>query len=163
MLLPDVALSLPCWMSQLNFSKLRQPTGQRLSNVRRQQKKLQLCQSYSYVTRKVWYHQIWIQTNLGFIVLILMYYVLPNMLEYIDKIEWNNLFLMLVNLLLKKIYLLKNDDHLCCNNQHALCMGKTNVVCIIVFSYWTFKILESKYFEFWSKMKVTMVFAIMQV
>ena len=33
-------------------------------------KKNQLCQSYSYVMRKVWYHQIWIQKNLGFIVLI---------------------------------------------------------------------------------------------
>ena len=37
---PDVAKSLPCWLSQFSFSKLRQPTGQRLSNVRTQQKKL---------------------------------------------------------------------------------------------------------------------------
>ena len=37
---PDVALSLLCWLSQFSFfSKLRQPTGQRLSNVRTQQKK----------------------------------------------------------------------------------------------------------------------------
>ena len=27
---------------------------------------------YSYIMRKVWYHQIWIQNYLGFIVLILM-------------------------------------------------------------------------------------------
>ena len=32
-------LSLPCWLSQFNFSKLRQLTGQRLSNVRTRQKK----------------------------------------------------------------------------------------------------------------------------
>ena len=29
---------LPCWLSQFRKAKLRQPTGQRLSNVRRQQK-----------------------------------------------------------------------------------------------------------------------------
>ena len=48
-----------------SFSKLRQPTGQRLSNVRNKLK-FQLGQSYSYIMRKVWYHQIWIQNNLGF-------------------------------------------------------------------------------------------------
>ena len=35
--------------------------------------KFQLGQSCSYIIRKVWYHQIWIQNNLGFMVLILMY------------------------------------------------------------------------------------------
>ena len=35
---PDVALSLPCWLSQFRKAKLRQPTGQRQSNVRTQQK-----------------------------------------------------------------------------------------------------------------------------
>ena len=60
---PDVAKSLPCW----------QPTRQRLSNVRAQQKtKIQLGQSYCYIMRKVWYHQIWIQNYLGFIVSDLM-------------------------------------------------------------------------------------------
>ena len=39
--------------------------------ILRQQKKFQSGQSYSYVMRKVWYHQIWIETYLGFIVLIL--------------------------------------------------------------------------------------------
>ena len=34
-------------------------------------KKIQLGQSYSYIMRKVWYHQIWNQNYLGFIVLIL--------------------------------------------------------------------------------------------
>ena len=34
---------------------------------------IQLGQSYSYIMRKVWYHQIWIQNNLGFMVLILTY------------------------------------------------------------------------------------------
>ena len=32
----DVALSLPCWLSQFRKAKLRQPTGQRQSNVRMQ-------------------------------------------------------------------------------------------------------------------------------
>ena len=43
---------------------LRQPTGQRLSNIRVQQKK----SIGPYIMRKVWYHQIWIQNNLGFMV-----------------------------------------------------------------------------------------------
>ena len=71
LLRPGVANSLPCWLSQFSFSKLRQPTGQGQSNVRMQQKN-QLGQSYSYIMRKVWYHQIWIQTYLDFIVFILM-------------------------------------------------------------------------------------------
>ena len=41
-MLPDVALSLPCWLSKLNFSNLRQPTGQRQSNVRMQQNKFSI-------------------------------------------------------------------------------------------------------------------------
>ena len=39
LLRPDVAKALPCWLSQFSFSKLRQPTGQRQSNIRMQQKK----------------------------------------------------------------------------------------------------------------------------
>ena len=35
--------------------------------------KFQSGQSYSYIMRKVWYHQIWIQNYLGFIVSDLMY------------------------------------------------------------------------------------------
>ena len=35
---PDLAKSLPCLLSQFSFSKLRELTGQRLSNVRKQQK-----------------------------------------------------------------------------------------------------------------------------
>ena len=34
---------------------------------------IQSHQSYSYIMRKVCYHQIWIQNNLGFMVLILLY------------------------------------------------------------------------------------------
>ena len=66
-----LTLSLTCWLSQFSFSKLRQPTGQILCNVRVQQKKIQLGQSYSYIMRKVWHHQVWIQHYVGFIVLIL--------------------------------------------------------------------------------------------
>ena len=39
---PDVAKSLSCWLSQFSFSKLRQPTGQRLSNVWMQQTKISI-------------------------------------------------------------------------------------------------------------------------
>ena len=35
---PDVVLSLPSWLSQFSYAKLRQPTGQKQSNVRMQQK-----------------------------------------------------------------------------------------------------------------------------
>ena len=40
---PDISIRskrLPSWLSQLRFSKLRQPTGQRLSNIRTQQRKI---------------------------------------------------------------------------------------------------------------------------
>ena len=40
---PDISIRskpLPSWLSQLRFSKLIQPTGQRLSNVRTQQRKI---------------------------------------------------------------------------------------------------------------------------
>ena len=57
-----------CWLSQFRKAKLREPTGQRLNNVRAQQKRIQLGQSYSYLMRKFWHHQIWIQNNLGFMV-----------------------------------------------------------------------------------------------
>jgi hypothetical protein len=39
---PDMAKSLPCWLSQFSFSKLRQPTGQRLSNIKTQQTKISI-------------------------------------------------------------------------------------------------------------------------
>ena len=42
LLRPDVAKSLPCWLSQFRKAKLRQPTGQRLSNVRRHQTKISI-------------------------------------------------------------------------------------------------------------------------
>ena len=40
LLLPDVGL--PCWLSQFRKAELRQPTGQRLSNVRTQQTKISI-------------------------------------------------------------------------------------------------------------------------
>ena len=73
MLRPEIAKSLPCWLSQYRKAELRQPTGQRLSNDRTQQKKIRLSQPYFYIMRKVRYHQIWIQNYFGFIVLILVY------------------------------------------------------------------------------------------
>ena len=60
-------------------AKLRQPTGQRLSNIRGQQKKSIEPFLFLYYMRKVWYHQIWIQNNLGFLVLILIYILKPTL------------------------------------------------------------------------------------
>ena len=54
-------------------AKLSKPTGQKISKVRKQQFFFQFYQSYSFVNRKVWYRQIWIPNNLGFIVSDLMY------------------------------------------------------------------------------------------
>ena len=42
LLRPDVAKSLPYWLSQFRKDELRQPTGQRLSNVRGQQKDISI-------------------------------------------------------------------------------------------------------------------------
>ena len=39
---------------------LSKPAGQKISKVRKQQKKFQFCQSYSYVNRKVWCQAFWI-------------------------------------------------------------------------------------------------------
>ena len=59
LLLPDFAKSMPCWLSQFGFSKLREPTGQRLCNVRTQQKKINGANLIFILRiRKVWYHQI---------------------------------------------------------------------------------------------------------
>ena len=57
-------LSQFCWASQ---------QGRELATSGSNRKKIQFCQSYSYVNRKVWYHQIWIPNNLGFIVSDLTY------------------------------------------------------------------------------------------
>ena len=40
----DIAKSLPCWLSQFRKAKLRQPTWQRLSNVRTQQNMISIGQ-----------------------------------------------------------------------------------------------------------------------
>ena len=52
-------------------AKLSKPAGRKLAKSGSNNKKIQFFQSYSYVNRKVWYHQIWIPNNLGFMVLIL--------------------------------------------------------------------------------------------
>ena len=44
---PDIAKSLPCWLSQLSFSKLRQLTGQRPSNVRTKERE----QHFSFISK----------------------------------------------------------------------------------------------------------------
>ena len=68
-------MSWHCSVSALlaGSAKLRQPTGQRQSNVRTQHFFLIGPIFYSYIKRKVWDHQIWIQIYLGFIVSDLTY------------------------------------------------------------------------------------------
>ena len=65
LLLPDFANSLPCWLSQQNWASQQ---GRKLAKSGCNNFFFQFCQSYSYVNRNVWYHQIWIPNNLGFIV-----------------------------------------------------------------------------------------------
>jgi hypothetical protein len=47
--------------------------GRDLATSGHNKENFQSGQSYSYIMRKVWYNQIWIQTYFGFIVLILTY------------------------------------------------------------------------------------------
>ena len=56
-------------LPQFSFSKLRQPTGQKQSNVRTQQKRFNWANLILiHIMRKVGYHQIWVQNHFGFIV-----------------------------------------------------------------------------------------------
>ena len=89
---PDIPHNIRIRLAQLKFlfCFLRHPTGQRLSNVRVQQKKIQLGQSYSYVMRNVWYHQIWIQNNLGFMMSVLNCTYLPNVTK--SKVNKHNCY-----------------------------------------------------------------------
>ena len=57
----------------LAFQNWDSQQGRDLAMSGRNKQKFQLGQSYSYIMRKVWYHQIWIQNNLGFMVSDLMY------------------------------------------------------------------------------------------
>ena len=57
---PDVAKSLPCWLSQFSFSKPRQPTEQRLSNVRMQQIKISI-RPFSFL----YYEESLVSSNLN--------------------------------------------------------------------------------------------------
>ena len=61
---PDIALSLACWLFQQNLDS-QQDRDRATSGCNKK--------SYSYIMRKVWCLQIGIQSNLGFMVLILMY------------------------------------------------------------------------------------------
>ena len=70
---PDVALSLP------------QPTEQRQSNVRTQQKLSG--QSYSYIMRKVWYISSNLNSNL-----LWFHCVRPNVHSYTNIYEWTESF-----------------------------------------------------------------------
>ena len=76
LLYSDVVVSLPSWLSQLNWDSQqgRDRTTSGRNNF------FWLGQSYSYIMRKVWYHQIWIQKYLGFIVSDLTYMRLHSLL-----------------------------------------------------------------------------------
>ena len=73
LLRPDVAKSLPCGCLSLAFLNWDSQQGRDLATSGCNKNKFQLDQSYSYIMRKVWYHQIWIQNNLGFMVSDLLY------------------------------------------------------------------------------------------
>ena len=64
-----------CPVGCLSLEKLNWDSqqGRDLATSGRNKQKFQLGQSYSCIMKKVWYHQIWIQNNLGFMVLILIY------------------------------------------------------------------------------------------
>ena len=70
LLRPDVALSLPCWLLQLNWDSQqgrdRETSGHKIFFLIGPI-------LFLYIMRKVWYHQILIQNYLDFIVLILVY------------------------------------------------------------------------------------------
>ena len=67
-----LTLLIFCPVSWVSFAETSQQ-GRKLAKSGSNKKNFQFCQSYSYVNRKVWYHQIWIPNNLDFMVLILMY------------------------------------------------------------------------------------------
>ena len=92
LLRPDITKSLPCWLSQFRKAKC---------NVRMQQKKIQLGQSYSYIMRKVWYHQIWIQTYLGFIELILQYMSKSSYIVICTLIRCSHWYILKIKKILK--------------------------------------------------------------
>ena len=56
----------------IRFSSLDQSRSSRSAYARPRSRCIRYCRSGECCIRKVWYHQIWIQTYLGFIVLILM-------------------------------------------------------------------------------------------
>ena len=70
MLLPEFAYFLPCWLAQFCWDSQH---GRELAKSGSNKNKFQFYQSYSYVNKKLWYHQIWIPNNLGFIVSDLTY------------------------------------------------------------------------------------------
>ena len=70
-----IEISFCCFLTLLIFcpfgwSQQNWPSQQdrKLAKSGSNKKNFQFCQSYSYVNRKVWYHQIWIPSNLVFIV-----------------------------------------------------------------------------------------------
>ena len=61
-----LTLLIFCPVGWVSFTETSQQF-RKLAKSGRNKKKIQFCQYYSYVNRKIWYHQIWISNNLGFI------------------------------------------------------------------------------------------------
>ena len=76
-----LTLLIFCPVSWVSFAETSQQ-GRKLAKSGSNKKNFQFCQSYSYVNRKVWYHQIWIPSNLYFIV---------SDLIYVPKIRWKKM------------------------------------------------------------------------
>ena len=96
LLRPDFAKSLPCWLGQFCWDSQQ---GRDFAKSGHNKKLFWWGQSYFYIMRKVWYHQIWIQSYFGFIVLILMYIqggsvMLQHRSQFSDRYQsgsWNKL------------------------------------------------------------------------
>ena len=91
-----LTLLIFCPVSWVSFAETSQQ-GRKLAKSGSNKKKFQFCQSYSYVNRKVWYHQIWIPNNLGFMVLIQIYIhtLDPNVVAW--NILWTSRFTWFVS------------------------------------------------------------------
>ena len=72
-------------------------------------KKIQSDQSYSYIMRKFWYYQIWIQNYLGFIVSDLMYICAAYIFEKVHiAVQFQQLSFKLLNFIFHPVKAVKS-------------------------------------------------------
>ena len=134
LLLPNFANSLPCLLSQQNWASQQ---GRKLAKSGSNKKKFQFCKSYSYVYRKVWYHQIWITNNLGFLwcssylpcplqnvcnkgLVIMLYYVALKAFENISSAIKPNFYNKLTFKIVSSCQILISILHLTCKSCHEV-------------------------------------------